>query len=614
MLKDMRSWREQVRENSLRNFHEHAEWHSAQAQADVLQKAQSALQQQGYRVKLVDKDDGAQLLVAKRGAANKYGYIFAHLAIVVICIGGLLDSDLSIRMQLWFGGKQAYSGGGLIAKIPEKHRLPVSNPTFRGNTLIPEGSSSNTAIIALQDGVLIQDLPFLIELKKFNIDFYSTGMPKLFASEVIIRDPQLAQPLKATIKVNEPLIHRGYAIYQSSFEDGGSKLKLQAHLMNGNQMRDFMIDGEVGSASQLSRPGSKEAEYTIEWTGFRPFNVENMGGNDVRAVDGSKNFSERMLAGIEARTGSAARDPATKNLKNVGPSIQFKLRDKTGQAREYHSYMQAVTIDGQAFYLAGMRENPNDPFSYLRIPVDDAHGVGEWMRLRAALQDPSLRQAAAQRYAQRAFPDESRPDAASVRTQLQESAQKGLAIFAGDGQPNGVGGMAAVAQFLQKLPPEQQGKAAEVFMKMFNGCMWDLWQLARARAQLPEVTADEVHGRFLQNAINALSDNFFYNAPVYLQLQDFTEVKASVLQVTHAPGKNVVYLGFLLLVLGVFAMLYIRERRLWLWAKPGAGGVQLLLALSTQRKTFDFVQEFERIKQELRTVSGAQEEAVNENQ
>ena len=59
--------------------------------------------------------------------------------------------------------------------------------------------------------------------------------------------------------------------------------------------------------------------------------------------------------------------------------------------------------------------------------------------------------------------------------------------------------------------------------------------------------------------------------PVYLALDDFDEVKASVLQVTRSPGKKVVYLGCLLLVLGVFSMFYIRERRIWVWVKHGAG-------------------------------------------
>jgi cytochrome c biogenesis protein len=99
-----------------------------------------------------------------------------------------------------------------------------------------------------------------------------------------------------------------------------------------------------------------------------------------------------------------------------------------------------------------------------------------------------------------------------------------------------------------------------------------------------------------------LADAFFYGAPVYLQLKGFDEVKASVFQVTRSPGKNVVYLGCLLLVLGVFSMIYIRERRLWIWIRPDAqGGTHALMAMSTQRRSLDFDKEFEQLKGRLPT-------------
>jgi cytochrome c biogenesis protein len=59
----------------------------------------------------------------------------------------------------------------------------------------------------------------------------------------------------------------------------------------------------------------------------------------------------------------------------------------------------------------------------------------------------------------------------------------------------------------------------------------------------------------------ALSDSFVFGAPLVFELTDFTEVKASVLQLTRSPGKPIVYIGCLLLVLGIFAMFYVRERR-----------------------------------------------------
>ncbi|MBK4733869.1 cytochrome c biogenesis protein ResB [Noviherbaspirillum pedocola] len=587
MLRDMVSWRENLREQSLRNFHHKAEWREAMPVDALVEQSAQRIRALGYRTKLVQKD-GAMLIAAKRGAASKWGYILAHSAIVIICIGGLLDSDLPIRLQQWMYGKTPYAGSGLIADVPAQSRLGLGNPTFRGNTLIPEGAASDNAIIPRESGVLIQPLPFTIRLNRFIIEYYSTGMPKLFASEVQVTDHDTGKSFPATIKVNQPLIHKGLAVYQSSFEDGGSKLKLTAYPMTGPKETGFNLDAEVGGSTAPN--AGKQGDYTIEWSGFRAFNVENMTepGQDVRAV--SKNHS--LADDLGKQLGSAAKNVNKRDLRNVGPSVQYKLRDKTGQAREYHNYMQPVRIEGEWVFLSGMRESPNEAFRYLRIPADDKDSLDDWMRFRAALQDPQLRAHAAERYAQRALPGSGD----TVRTQLRDSANKGLDIFAGNGKE---AGYIAVARFLERLPQGEQEKAADIFMKILNGSLWEVWQLARDKDGLPPVAADEKHGRFLQLATNAYSDAVFYGAPFYLHLDSFEEVKASVLQVTRSPGKKIVYFGCLLLVAGIFAMLYVRERRLWVWIKEGGDGAQAMMAMSTQRRTLDFDREAEAMRQAL---------------
>jgi cytochrome c biogenesis protein len=589
MLKDMRSWRENVREQSLLNFPHRMHWRAPLARAALAQQTASRLVDTGYKVKIVERDNGT-LLAAKQGGANKFGYIFAHASIVIICVGALFDSDMPIRFQEWVLGKTPFAGSGLISEVPAKHRLSTANPTFRGNTLIPEGSNSSSALLQRADGVLIQDLPITIHLKKFTIDFYSTGMPKLFASDVEVTDHASGEKVNAVIEVNKPLIFKGLAIYQSSFEDGGSKLKLKGYPMLGTGTGSFELNGEVGGTTPFSDA------YTIEWSGFRPFNVENMGENkDVRSVkQQDKSLREQLAVSLDKHTGSAGRGSLTSELKNVGPSVQYKLRDKTGQAREYQNYMQPMTLDGAAVFLAGVRANPSDPFSYLRIPADDEHSVRDWIRLRAALADPALRTAAARQYALRAAPQAG--DVAALRGQIEASSEKSLNLFAGDGK---VGGFVSISQFLEKVPVEGQEKTAEVFMKILNGSLWELWQVARAKDGLAPAAADEAHGRYLLLATNALSDAFFYGAPVYLQLDEFVEVKASVFQITRSPGKNIVYFGCALLVLGVFSMFYIRERRLWVWIKDDEQGAEALMAMSTQRKTLDFEREFVSLKEKL---------------
>lgn len=585
MLRDMRSWRENVREVSLRNFHHKTEWTAPLSRAALAEQTAARLVHAGYQAKIVDKGHGT-LVAAKKGAANKFGYIFAHSSIIIILVGGMLDSDLPIQFQERFLGKSPFKGAGLISEIGPQHRLGVGNPTYRGNISIPEGQTDYIAIIPRAEGALLQPLPFSIHLKKFNIDFYSTGAPKLFASEVVVRDHETGETRAATIEVNKPLIYKGVAVYQSDFGDGGTALTLTGFPMKGSGKDAFPFKGVVNQATPLKRGGE---EWSVEWSDFRAFNVENTASQDPRAVAKGGSLNEQFARTLDKHSGSAAKNANNKDLKNVGPSVQYKLRDKTGQAREYQNYMQPVTIDGNEVFLAGMRTNPNENFSYLRIPADDAHTVKEWMRLRAALADPAIRELAASRYAQRAMPGGG--DAAALSKHL-------LTSFAGEGT---AGGYVAVAALLERVPPAEQKKAADLFMTILHGAMWDLWQTAREKDGLAPVSNDERHGRFLLLSTNTLSDAFFYGAPVYLQLDEYVQVKASVLQVTRSPGKLVVYLGCVLLVLGVFAMFYIRERRLWVWVRDddGGSGAHALMAMSTQRKTLDFEHEFNDLKAKL---------------
>jgi len=138
-----------------------------------------------------------------------------------------------------------------------------------------------------------------------------------------------------------------------------------------------------------------------------------------------------------------------------------------------------------------------------------------------------------------------------------------------------------------------------VLLRILNGSLFELMNLTRESAGLAALTPDEATQAFMTQAVLSLSDSFFYPAPVLLELTGFTQVQASVFQVARAPGKTLVYLGAVLLIVGVFAMLYIRERRLWVWIAPAAAGTEVSLAMSTTRRTLDADAEFVQLKQHI---------------
>ena len=602
---DFKAYKENIREQSLRAFPHRAENGLAESPESAAHRIGQTLLGSGWKVKLQSRETPAGLgwmVAAKAGAANKIGYLAAHSAIVLVCIGGLLDGDLMVRAQMWFNGKTPFTGGGLIADVAPEHRLSPSNPTFRGNLLVTEGTTSGTAILPQATGVLLQDLPFSIELKKFIVEYYDTGMPRLFASDIVIHDHETGEKQEARVEVNQPANHRGINIYQSSFDDGGSRLKLRAVPING-PTQPFEVSGTIGGSTALSNGDDK---LTLEYTGLRVINVENMAGTaensatDVRAVD--------LRRSLESQLGAGHKPNAEKTLRNVGPSFSYKLRDAAGQAVEYNNYMLPVDLDGARVFLLGMREAPSEPFRYLRVPADEQDSMDGFVRLRSALSDPVMRELAIRQYAVKAVED-GRPELVEA---LQASASRALALFAGaeavvidDGQPAVKGGLPAVSAFLETNVPEaERERASDVLVRILNGTLFELFALSRERAGLPPAQSDEATMRFMNGAVMALSDSFFYPAPMTFLLQDFEHVQASVFQVARAPGQSIVYLGCILLIVGIFAMLYVRERRVWVWLSPaGDGRAQASMALSSNRKTMEADQEFEMLKTQLLKVT-----------
>jgi len=603
IVADWQQYKEGMREQALKAFAHKGQARVAEPQAEALQRVSALLVQQGWRAKVQQREHGV-MIAARKGRSNKIGYLAAHSAIVLICVGGLLDGDLFVRTQMALLGKSTFSGGGLITDVPPEHRLSVNNPTFRGNLFVPEGARAGVAVLNMPGGVVLQDLPFDVELKRFVVEYYATGMPKLFASEIVVHDNNTGKSFEHKVEVNKPAFHDGVAIYQSSFDDGGSRVTLRALPLGPGQA--FDVEGTIGGKTELVSTGPKgEERVTLEFATLRVINVENMSAasagdtaTDVRKVD--------LAQAIDSRLGAGTKVVSKKTLQNVGPSITYRLRDGAGQAREYQNFMSPIELEGSNVFLVGVRDNPQEAFRYLRIPADENGKLDGWLRLRQALNDPALLDQAARRYVALAAP----PDRPDVAEQLTGTTRRALGLFAGaekgksaanEGQ--NVSGLQALADFMETSVPEaERMRVSEVLLRILNGSLFELLNLTREKASLPVLKPGPEAEQFMTQAVTSLSDSYFYPSPLVFQLTDFTQVQASVFQVARAPGKNLVYLGAVALILGVFMMLYVRDRRLWVWLQADAddaGHTRISTALSSTRRTLDGDAEFERLKSAL---------------
>ena len=572
--REMKSYREHVSEQSLKAFKHKHEATTTQAPEALAASAQAYLEGQGYKVRSLPREEGI-LLAAKAGSWNRLGYFLAHSSIVLICIGGLMDGNLIFKVQQVLGYKKIETRDIPQSQVPAISRLSPSNLSFRGSVQIPEGSSADVAFLNVADGYLVQELPFTVALKQFRIEHYTTGQPKNFESDLELFDRSGKKIREATIAVNHPLIHDGIAIYQASFADGGTRLTIRGWNVLAPTASSFEVNGTVHQNTTLSSPAG---DYTLEFTDFRPFNIENMGGEIAPSGDT-----------MSVLGGSSVSD--NRHLRNVGPSYQYKVRDARGQALEFSNYMLPLELDGRWYMMSGVRESPNDSFRYMRMPLDADGNIDSFMRLRGALLNAELRPEIAARFARRALPQNAWDT--EIESKLKFSATQVLALFA-------EGGFQSLGKFIEEKVPKAEGeKAAGTYLRILELAAFEALQIANRQDGLPAPKTDDTTGWLVRDTLNSISDLFVYGAPIYLQLMQYDEVKASGLQLTRSPGKNVVYFGSLLLTLGVFFMLYVRERRVWLRIKPG----HALLAMSSAKHTIDFEKEFTQHAQALDTLA-----------
>lgn len=569
MLREMRSFREHASESSLKAFSHQASYAHNTDSSQLQHVLQQWLAAKKYAFKSQIRADGGALLAGKIGSLQRLGYFFAHAAIVLICVGGLMDGNVLLKLQQILGKKHAETRDLPQSQIPAASRLGANNLSYRGNVTVPTGSSVDVVFLNTGDGYMVQELPFDLRLDRFHIEHYPTGQPKLFASDVTVTDKATGKSMQTTIKVNHPLVFDGVSIYQASFGDGGSKLELsQWELLGSNaQAKPIAARSQQNIAYAVG-----QQRYTLEIGDFRLFNIE-----DIEASDSKPKTAMQDAVSVTAE----------RKAQNIGPSVQFKLRDQQGQAREFLNYMQPVTIEGRSYFLSGVRGSPGEPFSYLRIPADENGSIDSYMRLKSVLLDKTQAPQLAEIVAA-ASSNAKNPNPA-YNMQFRQSIAWAIERFAAGGFPE-------IDRFLQaNVPADKREMVAKTYLRLIQGIAVEAYQRANVKAGLPrqEITQDRF--RFIIDSLVAISTSFDYGSPVLLQLSSFEEVKASGFQITRSPGKNLVYLGSLMLVLGVFAMFYIRERRVWLLIKPDS----VLFAMAANRKSMDLDDEFRQHSQEL---------------
>ncbi len=134
MVREMRAWREHVTESSLRLF-KHKQEYALSRPLDT-GKLYQFLEVNGFRHRTLPREHGT-LVVAKAGSGHRLGIFFTHSAIIIICLGGLMDGNLWLKAREMMGQIKIEDRDIPVSAVPAISRLAASNPSFRGNMTIP---------------------------------------------------------------------------------------------------------------------------------------------------------------------------------------------------------------------------------------------------------------------------------------------------------------------------------------------------------------------------------------------------------------------------------------------------------------------------------------------
>ena len=182
---------------------------------------------------LVTENSGTLHLYAEKGIISRFGVYVTHLSIIIIFIGAIIGNVLG----------------------------------FKGFANIVEGESVRT--IPTRGGTNHVDLGFAVRCNKFWVDFYPSGQPKEYASDLSVLENG-REVLRKKIVVNDPLQYKGIWFYQSSYGSAGAaSATLAVHTPDGGKVETVSL--AAGQKKEIPGYGTVSGvDYQNDFQGLGP--------------------------------------------------------------------------------------------------------------------------------------------------------------------------------------------------------------------------------------------------------------------------------------------------------------------------------------------------------
>lgn len=528
-------------------FSKERKWKVETLNSEKLSNIKSQFVKRGFTISTQTVGDELQIH-ANKGGLQKLGYLFIHISILIIFLGGLLDSNVFMDINLPNAEHALNSYSVKPADVPKGNILPETNTAFSAISTLAQGESEDTVMIREKGGYYLQKLPFQVKVSDIKTHFYPDGSAKDYSADIQVVD-KAGNSHSGTISAQHSFSFQGYTI--SHRGNTGSNPKLQLSLYKLDKDKPLLDNTKIDLPFQFD--DSQDQSIKID-----DYKLENADPTHKIGLSGE--------------------------FVNIGPSIQYHLLNKSGNKINVEYFLKPYLKQGREYYLLRVTENKKKS-SIIYLPINKDLGLKRFLEFNNALYQKSLIHLLFSSELKDLF-DEIDLKSDYVKKQTLKQLESLLQDYAHNGREQ------AINDQIKMIKENDQDTASLYMEKMLDFALLMVYKqviLNEDQNTNGKPKVDMNYFGELQKAVDQLKRLGINYIPVISQ---HSEDKGVILSVTRHPGKYIVFSGLFFLVMGILMIFYINYREYLIRIRAANGQPSLLVNAYTNRSDTQFDHEF----------------------
>lgn len=524
-------------------------WDINNYQSVKIEQLQAQLIKRKYSVTQTTEGNDVHLY-ARKGSLQKLGYLFIHLAILTIIIGGLVDGRaFSVFSQQ---ESQALEQNDSINRISRDAFSVVQNL---------EIAKPVNELKVLEDGVeKTQALPFRLQIDDSSESYYANGQVRDYSATISISSEEGMSIVNGQIFADKSFQYEDYtfALRGSSGTHGTVNLSLY-QFGKGKPMLD---NEHLTLPYQFSNADA--GRFVVD--GFRGHNADP--GKEINLSD---------------------------EFQDIGPSMSYQLLNKHGVPVRFDYYLEIVNRNDNAYHLLRASMPKTEPV-LIFIPAHGENGLTHFLSFNDVLYSKKLITLLVNAKIKSLF---SKVELKSGFLEKELASQISSIV-----EQYAEGGREAVINSQVEGFKESDRETATLFVeKMLDSTLVMLYQQVVLADKSGNVESTQQDALYMKDLLFAVEQMKILGVNSFPIVHNYERQQSVMLNIAKQPGKYAVIFGLFILLFGVLVTFYVNNREYSIRIVPDQTTARVYMDGYTNRQDILFNYEFNNLSDVLMSVS-----------